>query len=368
MFEYFMSLPSLQDKLKPITCPSCKDEGYHAGICKKCMENQAYNKEWLMTHPFVFDKTFCNYHTGRHDEIKALPLRLANEHPYLLYGIEIEVEFDSRVVSIYDADDDYDEDDDNWKINEILDKFSEITNGLFVYEHDSSLDNGVELISRPCSYAYWTADSTVDMLKRGFDFLKEHGALTDQPIENGLHIHLSNKFFDKGESTKSNPEQAYEGFDWLFQKFQPEIEKLGGRKYGRFCNSKAGHIKDNLERNACADYYNAEVKLKCKIKKGGAVPNGDHCFAVIKSGPTIEARVFKSTIDYTEVLSYIEIVRNMAHFVRDGGRKESLDSILHTKENLYLDRHIQKVKMNCAKNKESLNLNKLNDDKLEITL
>lgn len=368
MFNEFMELLTVKPHLKPITCKACKDDGYRTGVCEKCLKNQAWNREWLLTHPFIYDTTFRGYHTDRHCSIKQLPLRLANEHPYLFYGIEIEVEFDSGVVSVYDEDDYDTDEDDNWKINEILDEFSNITQGLFIYEHDSSLDNGVEMISRPCSYAFWTAESTVKMLKEGFEFLKEHGAYTDQPTSNGLHIHLSRKFFDFGNATKNNPSLAYQGFDWLFQKFQPEIEKLGGREYTQYCASKAEKARTELINGYTKDQLNADVEIKCKIKKGGVLPDCDHHSAITLSGNTIEARVFKSTIDYREVLSYIEIVRNIAHAVRDENIERTFDDILHTKDNLYLDEHIQRTKMKCAKNKETLDMDKMNDNELEVMI
>lgn len=370
MFNDFMNLPTVKDYMKPVVCNACKDDGYRTGVCEKCMRNQAWNREWLLTHPFIYDRCFRDYHSGGHCEIKGLPLRLPNEHPYLFYGIEIEVEFDSSEVSVYDEGDDYDEDydEDNWRINEILSQFSEITHGLFVYEHDSSLDNGVELISRPCSYAFWTSKETIDLLDKGFAYLKEHGAYIDQPTSNGLHIHLSRKFFDKGEATKDNPALAYQGFDWLFQKFQPEIEQLGGRKYTMYCASKAEKAKSELINNYTKDILNAEVEVKCKIKKGGILPDCDHHSAITMSGNTIEARVFKSTLDYREVLSYIEIVRNIAHSVREENIERTLNDILHTKDNLYLDEHIQRTKMKCAKNKEEFDLEKMNDNELEVII
>lgn len=366
---------TLKDKLKPITCPSCSDNGCaYCGECEECLRNQAYNREYIETHLFIFDKEYRCYHEGYHDNFKSLFLRLPNEHPYLYYGIEIEVEFDTGYVTVYNQDDDYYDDDDeysdgddNWEIQEILNRFSEITEGMFVYEHDGSLDNGVECISRPTSYAFWTHPETVKKLKEGLEYLRSKGAMIHQPDTNGLHIHLSRKFFDNGRTGLENRQTAYESFDWLFQKFQPEIEVLGGRKYTHYCSSKAEKIKRSLiDDNYCVRQYNVETEIKCKLKKGGRLPECDHYSAVNLTSRTIEARVFKSTTDYREVLSYIEMVRNMAHTVREENIERTFDDILHTKDNQFLDEHISRAKLLARKNKQEFNLERLCDDEIEI--
>ena len=366
---YYEMPTSLKDKLKPVICKSCLDnEDGTIGNCKKCLENIAWNTEYLETHTFIYDKRLRSYHSGDHSTIKSIPLHLPNEHPYLFYGIEIEVEFDNSDVCIYSTDDDYDnDDDDNWRIQKILDEFTEITDGLFVYEQDGSLENGVELISRACSYAFWTSKENVEKLEKGFDYLRNHGAYWEQPDTNGLHIHISRKFFDYG-GCKVNRMTAYQGVDWLFQKFQPEIEKIGGRLYTEYCQSKADQLRNSLENNWVLNQNNVETEIKCTLKKGGEVPCGDHHVAVTLSGNTIEARVFKSTTDYKKILAYIELVRNIAHAVRDDNTEVSFNSLLHTKENLYLDDLVRNTRRQCAKNKTEFDLEKVNNNSVEVVV
>ena len=365
----------LKGELKPISCPKCKDNGCnYAGECEECLRNQAYNREYLETHTFIIDKYFRDYHSDAHNKFKRLYLRLPDEHPYLYYGIEVEVEFNSDFVTVYNSDDEYYDDDeyggdDNWRIQEILDKFSEITEGMFVYEHDGSLDNGVECISRPTSYRYWTHPDMVKRLEAGLEYLRSKGAYIKQPDTNGLHIHLSRKFFDNGRTNLENRQTAYESFDWLFQKFQPEIERLGGRKYTHYCASKADKLRKALiDDNYVVRTYNVEAEVKCKLKKGGRLPEEDHYSAVNLTSKTIEARVFKSTTDYKEILSYIEMVRNMAHTVRDEDIERTLNDILHTKDNKFLDEHIAKVKRQARKDKAEFNLDKVCEDNIEIEI
>lgn len=366
-YTNFMHTPSLEGKLKPITCKACRDDGHFIGTCEKCLKNQAYNREYLETHTFVYDTEFRNYHTDQHTDFKSLPLRLPNEHPYLYYGLELEIEFED-----YLGTDDYDDYDEEYSYNgnraEILEKCNEIFPAI-VYEYDGSLAEGraVEFIWRPMSYGFITAPTTIEMFKNLFDYLKSVGALVKQPEGNGMHIHLSKKFFDRGNGV-INGDQAYRDFDWLFQKFQPQVELLGGRKYTFYCQSKTSRIKEDIENTIRRGGAKGKIKLSVE-NKNACVPVGDHHSAITLSGPTIEARVFRSTIDYKQVYANIELVRNFAHAVRDGHIKGvSLNELLHTKDNLFLDEHMQKVRMTSAKNKEVLELESVNDDKIDLDI
>lgn len=368
--EYFMSLDSLKNKLKPIICKTCKDNGMRVyGDCARCTKKQAWNKEYLETHTFIVDDKLRCYHSDEHNIIKGLKLRLPNEHPYLYYGVELEIEFEG--FSVFDGEEDedeyYDEEMPTGEIETILSKFSKITDGLFVYERDGSLQNGVEFISRPCSYAFWTCKETVEKLERGFKYLVENGAWIDQPSRNGMHIHLSQKFFECGIRDGVSVQGALQNFRWLFQIFQNEVEKLGGRKYTQYCMADKDIAKSRLSgRIGGYDDLNIEATYKCKLKKGGFLPCENHSTSVTLSRNTIEARVFKSTVDYKQMLSNIELVRNFAHAVREQDVDKTLNDILHTKDNLFLDEHIQKVRMKCKKNKEEFDIEKQNVDEINI--
>lgn len=369
-YDSLRSAIGLQGKLKPSTCPSCAADGYSAlGVCKKCLENRAWNREYMETHAFIYDDQVRRYHNDRHDNIKQLPLRLENEHPFLYYGAEIEVGFDSDITHVYQVEsDDYDEEDTNGgeDIAYVLSEFSKITEGMFVYEEDSTLTNGVEFISRPCSYAYWTHPDTVKKLEKGFNFLKEQGAWVEQPLTHGMHIHLSQKFFRRGRMNVTT-EEAKAEFNWLFQKFQPELEKLGGRKWTEWCEGKTDKARRSIANSLCG-MDDVEVEAKCRLKKGGELPYGDHRSAINSTDNTIEVRIFRSTVDYKQILANIELVRAFAHAVREQDIKLSLDELLHTKETKFLDEHVQKTRMKCKKNGEELDLTKVNDDEIEFVV
>lgn len=369
-YESLMLHPplSIKDKLKPVVCESCKADDYVVGQCPECLASQAYNIEWLETHTFIYDDELRCYHDGDHNTIKCLPLRLPDEKPHLYYGFENEIEFDSTVreTEYYDEDDDGSEQYTAAYIEDTLAEASKILDGMAIYEMDSSLENGVEFIFRPMSYAYLTHKDTVNKLKRFYEYLRERGAWVKQPERNGMHVHLSRKFFEHGQI--QNASKAYENLEWIFQYFQPEMEKLGRRAYTEYCESKADKFK-RVMRSEMTTSYGRCKNLICTIEKGGTcLAYDDHHSAVNSDSKTIEVRVFKATSDYKTMLATAEIVRNIAHAVRDEDIKKSLDEILHTKDNLYLDEYIQKIKMECAKNKDPLTLDRVNTDEMDIEI
>lgn len=369
-YENIMTHPplSIKDKLKPVVCESCKADGYRIGQCPECLANQAHNVEWLETHTFIYDNALRCYHDGNHDDIKCLPLRLPNEKPHLYYGFENEIEFDGMVMEAeyYDEEDEEGEQCTTSYMEETLKEAAKILDGIAVYEEDSSLENGVEFIFRPMSYAYLTHEDTVDKLKRFYEYLRKRGALVKQPKRNGMHIHLSKKFFEHGQI--QDVHTAYENLEWIFQYFQPEMEKLGRREYTEYCESKVDKFKRAM-RCGMTNSYGRCKNIMCQLEKGGtSLAYGDHHSAINSDNHTIEVRVFKATTDYKTMLATMEIVRNIAHAVRDENIEKSLNEILHTKDNLYLDEYIQKIKMECAKNKDPLTLDRVNTNVMDIEI
>lgn len=364
--------------LKPTVCKSCQADGDSMyGHCEECLKNQAFNKEYIETHLFIADDTLRSYHDGDHSTLKATPYRNPNEKPYLYYGIEIEVSFDEDWLKVdYTSDDYYDDDEGSTSEDcaDMLKEFAKATGGLFIFERDGSLSNGVEFISRPLSYAKWTDKDTIKKIEDGMEVLKKWGAYKEQPSTNGMHIHISKKFFDYGDTSRgallSDRDKMYQDMDWLFQYYQTELEHIGGRKYTQYCQGKMDKIKDcygigNSHRHD--NQWNVELEVKGKMKKGGNMARGDHYSAIIESGKTIEARIFNSTLDTTQIIGNIELMRNFAHAVRaEEITGKTLNNLLHTKDNMYLDKLLDNVRKKCYKSKEKFDLEKVEQDEMEI--
>lgn len=277
---------------------------------------------------------------GYHDvdtDTKYCPLHLDNENPYLYEGIELEITFDDTIVDGYTGDrfdecgeyDEYGDYDDEgnyipdfyeFDVGKIAREFMRITKGLFTCEEDGSLYQGYsfEAVSRPLSPMAWHHPTIVKLLEDGFEYLKNEGALIEQPSGNGFHIHISKKFFGANPACNRAQSEVAKDLNWVFQKFQNEIELIGGREYNQWCDSAVNMAKARL-----ANGYGIVIEKAHLEKSSLDVPYGDHHRAFIdsSSGNTYEARVFHSTLDVNRVLACLEFMRNISH----GARENALD-------------------------------------------
>lgn len=322
--------------IKPEICELCKaNHTIRKGNCEKCLKNQAYNKELRETTLWVYDTRFARqgwYHPGDHIPFKSTLYRDKGEHPFLYYGMEIEIGFKAENMQS--------------TLEAIAEHFIELTNGMFVAESDSSIGNGIEFISRPTSYKMWTKPETIQILRKAFEYLKEQGAFAEQPDTNGIHIHMSRKFFER--NTEKKPLEINKDLDWVFQYYQPEIEIISQRKFTQFCESKMDQIKKYIGSNLRYDMdkLGAKISLNAELNKS-ILQNGrhNHHAAITMRDETVEVRCFKSSINVDTIISYIEFVRNIAHTVRNKDIKNlTLEQILESKESPRLDTYIYNLK------------------------
>ena len=366
----------IKDELKPTICKSCYADGDRTyGHCEQCLKNQAHNKEYCETHLFTTGTWLGDYHTsGSYHTMKYVPYRKNNEHPYLYYGFELEVGFDEDQLRVNYYDEDYGEDENEISSDceEMLEEFEEATQGLFASkERDGSVYNGVEFVSRPMPYSTIIDPDTIKKLTAGLDVLEKWGAFVDQPYKHGMHVHISRKFFDfdaNGTRLLDARDKTYQDMDWLFQYFQPELEKIAGREYYTYCEGKMAKLKSQYHiLDGMRDDGLWKVKLEGKMVKGGKMACDDHHSAITLSGKTIEGRIFKSTLDINHIIGNIELMRNFAHAVRSGEIVgKSLNDILHTKDNLYLDKVLDEIRKQCFKTKTEFNLDKVVEEEMEI--
>lgn len=311
-------------------CRDCQELGM---TCPKCLKRQAEMMIEEETHLWVYDTMYRAYHPQEHKKFKRTKYRFQHEHPYLYYGIELEVLFNDRT-----------------NINQITKEFIVATNGLFVAERDGSvadMGNGCEFISRPLSYAKWKSEEVHQLLERGVEVLKKYKAYDPQPNGCGLHVHMSLRFFE--ENTKKKVKDIKADIDWMFQVFQPEMEKISQRKYTRYCASKQFRLRQIIQNSN----YGFNLMPDIKISKGScsltqSMGSGDtHHDCIIQTPKTIEVRTFNSTIKVEEILATIEFCRAIAHAARNMNltKDTTLGDILSCKDSIYLDDFLKKRKV-----------------------
>ncbi|MBO7732292.1 MAG: amidoligase family protein [Methanobrevibacter sp.] len=307
-------------------CPLC---GGTDPECAKCAEKLKKNLEYIQTHDIITDTCVQDYHNCDHEYFKRAKRRMPNENPTLYYGVELEMMFDSP----YDEEcDEYDKPDFDW----IIERVAEITGGMFVAENDGSLEDGsnygIEFISRPCSYAYWTSPETVEKIKNMMKFLREHDAYESSCA--GMHIHVSRRFFE------ARGVMGYEReLTWLVGEFQEGLEMIGGRKFTSYCVSWKDSMKQSINAiNSNLPLTNVRGELKKENVRAGH--DGRYSAVNAQNRNTVEFRFFGSTLDPERFLASIETARALCHHVasKNAPENSTLGEILHNKETLFLDK------------------------------
>lgn len=260
-----------------------------------------------------FGKTLEHYHETD-SEIKNTKLHCVDENPYMYYGFEDEITFDDSATYGYDYCND--EEGDYPSFEDIIEEFDRITMGIFCYELDSTVYNGFEIISRPLSFRAWHDPLIIKCLDEGFAYLKSMGALLEQPDGNGMHIHMSKRFFE-AKDNGYGVNKYYNDLGYMVECLPEDFEAVAGRKRNDWCGLTVDRYKDGSSRNHTIS-DDGVVADNLKLKRNFYnLPYGNHHRAVIHSGETIELRFFRSTVDYKRILANIELASSMANACRD---------------------------------------------------
>ena len=153
---------------------------------------------------------------------------------------------------------------------------------LFYIKSDGSLNNGIELVTHPCSLAYHKEDfGWSDVLKKAVS----EGARSHDTSTCGIHVHLSRRFFTTTEVTR----------------------------FVAFVNVHGDHLKV-LARRGASDYS------RFKYKHNGTkrlVQQEERYEAVnLYNRNTLEVRIFKGTLKESTLMACIEICDAMARFTK----------------------------------------------------
>lgn len=280
-------------------CEECKMYA-HRPACPICMKKYANRKNELETKLFILENqaNTHDYHSNASCNrfIKNLKYRMPNEHPYMYYGIELEMRINY-----------------NNSITSFVKEMVKAGKGLFVAERDGSVSNGYEFISRPTSNAAWHSKEVQEILvnmnkvaeKYGYNQIDQDGA--------GMHVHMSKIFFRK--NTKKDMQEQMDDMAWIIEFFRKDLYPIFGR--GR-TDYNLSTIDIAIKRIRDEVYYrdNGVKVTKVKLEKGHIIDNHRMMITKGAEGRTIEVRAFAGTNDPTTIMARIEFLSKIANFVR----------------------------------------------------
>ena len=180
---------------------------------------------------------------------------------------------------------------------------SEIS-GLHYCKDDGSLDNGVEIVTMPCSLEYhkekfpWR-----DIIHTALDY----GFLSDKAGTCGLHVHVDRSYFDTGFY---NSGDAAVALMYLFDKYREKFVKFSRRfesqlSWGKIREVDIKNIPDSYD-DLSRDRYMA---------------------INVTNSHTLEFRLWKGTLNYKTFIATLEMTQNLCDIVKNTLAEEGVEGI-----------------------------------------
>lgn len=185
------------------------------------------------------------------------------------------------------------------------DAWSQKHDNVLVMEHDGSLDDGVEIISNPMSYRYWT--QIEEDFKRLLGNLADVGTRAwDGGCETGFHIHLSRSFFKS--------KQHLGAFMAFIAMNYGRVEELAGRDSNGYCYGPwdwsycRRQIIDRLKREGAL--------MRPMLYEQLALAYQEQRYDSINlyNDSTVELRMFRASLKYERLNSYIRFALQAVAF------------------------------------------------------
>lgn len=291
--EYFREGNGYDVEGGEVVCESCYENHYFTcDRCGRVLHTDRYACDGLCEDcsngGHGIHKVLC-YHGGRKRDLYR-PRTIGNgkeKEPGLLFGVELECErgvFDDGPVASWIDDD-----------------------NLIHFEHDGSLEGGVELITQPCSLEFhqhkmrWP-DLCSEMI--GMDFRSHYADNC------GLHVHITRGALPP--STIVKMDVLLNRYNYSFWRY---IARRSSSHYATADDSRRADVKAGYF--SC---YDMPPKFREALSKRGK----DECFSWkdayrygvlnLTNRDTVEIRMAKGTLNPETVLGTIEVYHALTQF------------------------------------------------------
>ena len=169
-------------------------------------------------------------------------------------------------------------------------------NDDFYLKEDSSLDNGIELVSMPTTLDHWQGEEFSDNFSKMLQSIKNRGGEADSSC--GIHVHIDRRWMNIAHIEK---------FEQFFGLNKENLQLLAGRKNNMYCNFRNKKSLEKLDSNKALLNFNAFTGSR------GAVnwANND----------TVEIRIFASTLNSNSVQAKLELCEAVFMFTKQAHKK-----------------------------------------------
>ena len=275
-------------------------------LCRRCYENEYHHCErcsrlihddytnWYGDYPYCescYDdicEDYINEYSYKPDPIFH---RCPEEKKIRYYGVELEIDKGGK-------------DDSN---AEVLYNIANSDEENLYIKSDSSLNDGMELVSHPCSLLYHRTELPwADVMKRAVRmYYRSHNTNTC-----GLHVHIGRA--ELGDTVEEQ-EEVISRIMFFFESHWNEMTKFSRRS------------EFALER--WASRYGYKDKPKEILEDAKKQNKGRYTGVNIQNTHTIEIRIFRGTLKYNTFIATLEMVdaicENAVRLNDDGIQKQS---------------------------------------------
>jgi len=269
-------------------CPACSDDHFTCVSCGQTYhiddQSDGYSDYCIDCYSEDEDDDeypIHSYHSGQNSSGLFYPTNFET----LYFGVELETDGYGRISSAAE---------------DVL-LLSE-GESLFWLEHDCSLSDGFELITHPATLEYHKEQFP---WKEITQTLEKHGAKSETSAAAALHIHFSKEFFPSRHIASCSLKLIY-----LFSKFRKELLKTANTSDYLAVRSAKDSPIEHQKLFETKPYTRTYKEIHDTCERYLAVN-------ICSSQPTIEIRIFRSTLDSKRIISYLELVHHLIHLARD---------------------------------------------------
>ena len=223
---------------------------------------------------------------------------------------------------------------------------------LVHFETDSSLDNGVEIISEPMTLEYWNAQKD-NKIKALINLCHSMNYRSHNGGNCGLHVHFNKKFF--GE-TSDEQQQKINTLLLFFETYRDEITKLSRRERFSYCQFLSKKTSDLVDLKDEKQKQNIATSINYIERAKQYTGHGDAINVNASTGKTFEVRIMRGTLKHETFTACIEFIVNLIQCIANEPRENiSFTKVVNYKPTTYLKQYIaeREIKANYKKLKDN---------------
>lgn len=250
--------------------------------------------------------TILRYHGFNNWNVKKEPGEDLNKE--FTFGFELEVTCSNVTSSSLTAE-------------ELATKLEETFPDLFVYEHDSSIGNGVEIISQPMTWKWFLNNQYIfiDLLNICLD----SGFSSHNGNKCGLHVHIGRQAlrgFDN-DNDRITESKVITNMNFILERYQKEIFKFSRR-------TTSSYIQWASNRTELIDIDGHAFIDKDKIRVINQQNRTRYTALNLANNKTVEYRFLRGTLRYETFFISMNLIKNMVEQSRISNHSVTFKQLL----------------------------------------